>query len=90
MNKTIQFIVKGRVQGVYFRASTQKKAETLHLTGWVRNLSDGAVEVLAVGDEKGVRELAEWLNHGPEHAQVMGVESKELPEQVFSSFTVRY
>lgn len=65
--------VSGRVQGVFFRASTCEQAQRLGLRGWVCNLSDGRVEVLAGGPDAAVLELCEWLRHGPPMARVSEV-----------------
>ena len=70
MQTAIHFWVTGRVQGVYFRASTQAAARQLGLTGWVRNLPDGRVEGVACGPGKALDKLVAWLHHGPEHAAV--------------------
>ena len=67
-------IVSGRVQGVWFRASTKGYAEDLELTGWVRNLADGRVEVLACGPPDRLQALRDWLKIGPELAEVSGLE----------------
>ncbi len=77
--------VSGRVQGVWFRQSTKDKANSLGLRGWVKNLDDGRVEVMAAGEENAVRQLEAWLNQGPELANVAEVISdivglQELPE----------
>ena len=69
-----RFFIEGRVQGVFFRASTKHEAQQLGLRGYARNLHDGRVEVLAVGDAEMLERLAEWLTHGPAHAQVTRVE----------------
>ena len=69
-----RFFVEGRVQGVFFRASTKHEAQQLGLRGYARNLHDGRVEVLAVGDAEMLERLAEWLKHGPAGARVDGLE----------------
>ncbi|MCC8362359.1 acylphosphatase [Lysobacter sp. A6] len=69
-----RFFIEGRVQGVFFRASTRQQATELGLRGYARNLHDGRVEVLAVGDVQALERLAEWLKHGPPHARVSRVE----------------
>lgn len=69
-----RFLVSGRVQGVAFRAHTQREALALGLRGWARNLADGRVEVVAEGDGAAVEALARWLAHGPPLARVDGVE----------------
>lgn len=70
----IRAIVRGRVQGVYFRASTQAEARRLDLAGFARNLPDGSVEVVAEGPEERVDELVRYLHVGPSHARVDRVE----------------
>lgn len=74
--KAVHAFVSGRVQGVYFRQTTRQVARRLGLVGWVRNLPDGRVEVLAQGPAPQVEQLVEWLWHGPPAAAVSGVESE--------------
>ena len=71
-------LVAGRVQGVFYRASTRQRATELGVTGHARNLADGRVEVLACGEPEAVRALCEWLWTGPPAAQVVSVEVAEL------------
>lgn len=71
--------VSGRVQGVFFRASTGQKAAELGLRGYARNLADGRVEVLVVGEHACAQSLIDWLWQGPPGAQVSNVEVIELP-----------
>lgn len=66
--------IHGRVQGVFFRQSTQAEAIRLGLTGWVRNLPDGSVEALAEGPADAVRELLAWCRQGPPAAEVSSVD----------------
>lgn len=84
-----RYLVSGRVQGVFFRAGTQQAAQRLGLTGWVRNLPDGRVELIACGDDAALRQLEAWLHEGPPHARVENVEQRDLPQQTFSGFDVR-
>lgn len=81
--------VSGRVQGVWFRQSTKEMADSLGLTGWVRNLDDGRVELIAQGEDQAVRQLEAWLNQGPELATVAEVASSvvSLSEQ-YETFNV--
>ena len=65
-----RFLVEGKVQGVFFRASTRERALRLGLSGWVRNLDDGRVEVLAAGSADALEALAQWLQGGPPAARV--------------------
>ncbi|MGO4551666.1 acylphosphatase [Lysobacter sp. 2RAF19] len=69
-----RFFVEGRVQGVFFRASAREQAQALGLRGYARNLHDGRVEVLAVGDVQAVERLEQWLKHGPPAAHVERLE----------------
>jgi acylphosphatase len=72
-------LVAGRVQGVFYRASTRARAEALGVTGHARNLSDGRVEVLACGPAGAVQALCDWLWEGPPAAQVTAVDCETLP-----------
>jgi acylphosphatase len=72
--KRVQLLIRGRVQGVFFRAATQREARRLGITGWVRNRTDGSVEVLAEGEEDAVKELASWARVGPSAARVDSVD----------------
>jgi len=69
-----RFVVRGRVQGVFYRAGTEEKASELGLAGWVRNRTDGSVELVATGPLESLHELEEWLHVGPRHALVESVE----------------
>ena len=71
-------MVAGRVQGVFYRASTRARAETLGVTGHARNLPDGRVEVLACGQREAVEALCRWLWQGSPASHVSAVEIEEL------------
>ena len=87
---TLHAWVAGRVQGVWFRQSTKNTALALGLTGWVRNLEDGRVEVMAQGDLNALRQLETWLNQGPELANVAEVISQvESSTEFYEVFEVR-
>ncbi|NOQ68494.1 MAG: acylphosphatase [Gammaproteobacteria bacterium] len=81
MNLYRQIFVSGRVQGVFFRESTRYMATELKLSGGVRNLSDGRVEVQVAGDDKSVQSLIKWLKTGPKLAKVSTIEVLELEVQ---------
>ncbi|MEZ4439436.1 MAG: acylphosphatase [Polyangiaceae bacterium] len=68
--KQIHIRVTGRVQGVFFRASAQREAKRLGLTGWVRNRNDQSVELVAEGEETGIKDLIAWAQNGPSAARV--------------------
>lgn len=83
--------ITGKVQGVGFRANTRSEARKLGLTGWVRNLSDGSVEVVAEGEKKDIDSLISWAKEGPRLANVKNVEiDREEYRGEFDVFSVRY
>lgn len=81
-------LVSGRVQGVWFRASTRDQARRLGVTGWARNLHDGRVEVLACGDAAAVEALCDWLWDGPPLAQVTQVSCETVQQAPPPYFTM--
>lgn len=82
-------LVSGRVQGVWYRASTQEQGRRLGLNGYARNLADGRVEVLACGVESALSELEEWLWEGPAGARVDGVTCSVVDERPPSGFVTK-
>lgn len=78
MMKRWRIEVSGTVQGVFYRASTQRKARSLNLTGWVMNRPDGSVELEAQGDELSLKSLAKWCHEGPADAEVDRVSATPL------------
>lgn len=89
MNKQVFIVVRGRVQGVFFRAETKRKADELGIMGWVKNTGDDGVEILAVGDEANLQEFLAWCKKGPPHAKVAKVEiAWQEPVQQFSGFSI--
>jgi acylphosphatase len=89
VNECRHFYVAGRVQGVFYRSSTEAKARELTLTGWVRNLADGRVELVACGPSEKLAALEKWLWIGPAHAQVTDVIVRPIDVQRFGDFSVR-
>jgi len=88
--KAVHAFVYGKVQGVFFRASTEEEARRLGLAGWVRNRGDGSVEVFAQGDDAAVDALVAWLHEGPPLARVERVVVRQVePDAALHSFTVR-
>ena len=73
-----RFIVRGRVQGVFFRASAREQALALKLTGHARNLADGSVEVVAYGEPAAIDRLETWLHDGPAQAEVNELYREDL------------
>jgi acylphosphatase len=88
VNNCRHYLVSGQVQGVFYRASTESTAHRLGLTGWVRNLPDGRVELVACGEESKLDELERWLWQGPPHAHVAKVTARNVAAQVFTNFSV--
>jgi acylphosphatase len=72
-SRAVRCIVTGRVQGVFYRAATAEQAVRLALGGWVRNLPDGSVEIVAAGSEDALAALTQWLWQGPPAARVTTV-----------------
>lgn len=87
---TIQYRVEGRVQGVYFRASTQRQAQQLGVTGWVRNCDDGAVELVATGTQEQHVALQGWLRIGPPSAKVRKLEQENKALVLYEGFEIKY
>lgn len=84
-------IVTGRVQGVFFRARTKTVAESLNLTGWVRNLPDGSVEALFEGREEDLQAMMDWCGKGPSLASIDSVRSEERPYSgSYDRFRIRF
>ena len=81
-------VIIGRVQGVFFRASTEREARQLGVTGYARNLPDGSVEVLACGEAAAVEELKRWLWSGPPASRVKDVRCESLAVPAPESFTI--
>lgn len=84
-----RFTVTGRVQGVFFRASTRERALQLGLAGYAKNCSDGSVEVVASGEPEALDALDAWLHHGPSGARVERVRREALPDQGMRGFVTR-
>jgi acylphosphatase len=82
-------LISGRVQGVGYRYSTREKAKALGIVGWVRNLRNGQVEALIVGDRTQVDQLLTWFHQGPPSAKVTAVAVEERPAQPFESFEIQ-
>ena len=88
MSVCIRCFVSGRVQGVFYRASTQAMAARLDVTGYARNLPDSRVEVLACGDAAKVELLKEWLSEGPQYAEVSSVSCEIIvPDHLPTDFS---
>jgi len=90
---SIHIKIHGKVQGVFYRAETKKKADSLHITGWVKNMSDGTVEALFEGDEDNINQLLDWCKQGPEMAKVEKIEilqQRTITGNPYPSFNIEY
>jgi len=85
---TTRFLVSGRVQGVFFRASTRNEAERLGLSGTANNLADGRVEVVASGSDAALDALEKWLRLGPPSARVDGVVREAMADRPMQGFRI--
>ena len=85
---SIHLTVSGRVQGVFFRDNTRRKAAELGLNGYARNLPDGNVEVVAQGDEEKIKELIEFLKNNPGSSVVKEIKIKHKELEKFKRFEI--
>lgn len=87
----VHVFIRGHVQGVFYRASTQRQANSLALRGWVRNLPDGGVEAVFEGEQATVERMLAWCRVGPPNAYVTDVDVRYVPATgEFTGFAVRY
>lgn len=85
---TARFLVSGRVQGVFYRASTRSEAERLGIAGTARNLADGRVEVVASGTDAALAALERWLRQGPPGARVDDVARESIDDRAMPGFRI--
>ncbi len=85
---TIHVLIKGRVQGVFYRASAKEKSEALQLSGWVKNTPQGDVEAIAAGNEEALNKFVEWCRKGPVAAHVTSVTVRTIEVQPFTGFHI--
>lgn len=84
----LQLRIKGRVQGVYYRASTKAKADELGLCGWVKNEPNGDVSIAVEGPPEVVAQMVNWCQKGPRMANVEQVEQQSTPLKHYQNFTI--
>lgn len=86
---TVHLIIKGRVHGVFFRASAKEKAEAAGVHGWVRNTVEGNVELMACGTDQSLEKFIAWCHQGPEKSKVTEVIVKPITEEAnFQGFEI--
>ena len=88
--KSLKLIVSGRVQGVFFRDSTRRKALELGLTGYAKNLSNGDVEVVVEGNEDKINALIEFIKNNPGHSKVENIIISNKAPESFKLFEIKY
>ena len=86
---TIHLVIKGKVQGVFYRASAKDVAMKHGLKGWVKNTKEGDVEIKVQGPQDQVEEFIKWCYKGPPSAQVTSIEREELAEESFHDFRIK-
>lgn len=86
---SIHAIVHGKVQGVFFRDNTRRRATELNIGGWVKNNDNGTVELKARGDEEKIKLLVEWLHEGPARAKIENVDWREIDEVLSDEFIIQ-
>ncbi len=84
---TIHLLIKGEVQGVFYRATAKKIAQKLKVTGWIKN-KDGNVEAMVTGTQEQLNEFIKWCRQGPEKAKVEDVIVAEQKETSFTDFEI--
>jgi Acylphosphatases len=85
---TIHLIIKGEVQGVFFRATAKKIADKLDVKGWIKNREDDDVEAMVTGSQQQLEEFVNWCRKGPEKAKVEDVIVTQEKETLFNDFEV--
>jgi acylphosphatase len=87
--KRAEVVVRGSVQGVFFRVETRNRARSLGVGGWVRNAADGSVEAVFEGDDERVESMVSWCSRGPLGAQVDDVDVTWMEPQGEDGFAIR-
>ena len=85
---TVHLLIKGKVQGVFYRATAKEIALALDLKGWVKNTKEGHVESIVTGSEKALQQYIEWCWKGPEKAVVASINVTSIKEEAFEEFRV--
>lgn len=87
--KHYNILVKGKVQGVYYRKTAKAVAEDMNIHGFVQNNTDGTVYIEAEGEDENLNQFLEWCKEGPERAKVSELEVKETPAKGFRNFDIK-
>lgn len=86
--QTINLLIKGKVQGVFYRAAAKEMADKIGIKGWVKNIEGGRVEAMATGTEDQIAQFIQWCKQGPARAQVTDVIVTTLSLQIFDDFFI--
>jgi len=86
--KAVKILVHGKVQGVFYRKKTQQKAKELNVQGWVKNNTDGTVEIFVQGPELEVLQMIEWCKQGPKNAAVSQLDTQDSTPENYSDFNI--
>ena len=84
----LHLIIRGKVQGVFYRVSAKKIANKIGIVGWVRNTKEGNVEIIAQGPDSQTHEFVQWCRSGPPGATVQNITTEMVEEQDFDSFQI--
>ena len=87
--ETVHLVIKGNVQGVYYRASAKEKANELGVKGWIKNSPGGQVEAMASGNKEQLDKFIEWCRQGPQHAEVSDIVVTKREEENFNDFSIK-
>ncbi|HVS98174.1 MAG TPA: acylphosphatase [Puia sp.] len=86
---SVHLIIKGKVQGVYYRASARDVALGLSVTGWIKNTMQGHVEAFVTGPQDALQQFTDWCRQGPAGAAVTDIVIESMPEIAFPDFAIR-
>jgi acylphosphatase len=86
--QTVHLLVTGKVQGVFYRATAKKMAESMGIAGWVKNTANGNVEILAQGNEEDVKAYIHWCKQGPPKAVVTNLAVTERDDVAMEGFEI--
>jgi acylphosphatase len=89
MDSTIHLVIKGKVQGVFYRATAKQTAKKYGITGWIRNTEEGNVEALVSGDKRSLDQFIDWCKKGPSNAKVDEVTVSQRGFAGFNTFEIR-
>ncbi|MEO9005089.1 MAG: acylphosphatase [Ginsengibacter sp.] len=86
--ETVHLLIRGKVQGVFFRQTAARIAHSLHITGWIKNTKDARVEAIITGNNEDIKKFIAWCQAGPDKAKVENVAISKQPDATFKNFEV--